>query len=135
MVPHIKTDRDILKVILLSIVTCDIYWFWFMHQLAKDVNIMCEGDGKKTAGLLKMVILTVLTCGIYGVYWWISIADRLYLNGSRYGVQTPYKGSSVLMWLVLGFYCLAPLRFVAFYQAMENANVLAAAYNERGFGV
>ena len=64
MVPHIKTDRDILKVILLSIVTCDIYWFWFMHQLAKDVNIMCEGDGKKTAGLLKMVILTVLTCVI-----------------------------------------------------------------------
>lgn len=135
MVSHIKTDRGILKYILLTLITCGIYGLWFIYDLAKDVNIMCEGDGKKTAGLLKMFLLTLVTCGIYGIYWWISIADRMYLNGSRYNVPVPNKGSSVLLWMLLGLFCFAPLLYVAMYQVIENANTLAAAYNERGFGL
>lgn len=135
MVSHIKTDRGILKLILLSLITCGIYDLWFIYDLAKDVNIMCEGDGKKTAGLLKMMLLSLITCGIYGIYWWIAIADRMYLNGPRYNLQVPNKGSSVLFWMLLGLFCLPFLIFVAYYQVIENANALAIAYNDRGFGV
>lgn len=135
MVSHIKTDRGLIKLILLSFITCGIYDLWFIHDLAKDVNVMCEGDGKKTAGLLKMMLLTLITCGIYGIFWWISIADRMYLNGSRYNTQIPNTGSSVMLWILLGTFCLPFLSFVAYYQVIENANTLAAAYNERGFGV
>ncbi len=134
MVSHIKTDRGLLKFILLSLITCGIYDLWFIYDLAKDVNIMCEGDGKKTAGLLKMMLLSLVTCGIYSIYWWIAIADRMYLNGPRYNTQVPNKGSSVLLWMLLGLFCLQFLLFVAYYQVIENANTLAAAYNERGFG-
>lgn len=129
----IKTDRSIIKYILLSLVTCGIYSLWFIYDLAKDVNTMCEGDGKKTAGLVKMLLLTLITCGIYGVYWWISIADRMYMNGSRYDADIPYKGSSVMLWYLLGLFCLNLLSYVAIYYVIENANALALAYNNHGY--
>ena len=35
----IKQDRSLLKYILLSIITCGIYSWIFLYELAKDVNI------------------------------------------------------------------------------------------------
>lgn len=47
---RIQTDRGLLKYILLTIVTCGIYSYYFIYKLAEDVNEMCKEDGQKDRG-------------------------------------------------------------------------------------
>jgi hypothetical protein len=53
--------RSLVGVILLSIITLGIYGLYWIHKLAKDVNAICAGDGKKTGGLLKCLLLGLIT--------------------------------------------------------------------------
>ena len=41
--------RGLAGLIVLSIITFGIYGLYWIYRLAKDVNAMCEGDGKKPA--------------------------------------------------------------------------------------
>lgn len=41
----IKTDRGVIGWLLLSIVTCGIYSYYFLYCLARDINVMCQDDG------------------------------------------------------------------------------------------
>ncbi len=36
----IKTDRGVIGWLLLSIVTCGIYSYYFLYCLARDINVM-----------------------------------------------------------------------------------------------
>ncbi|MBQ3061380.1 MAG: DUF4234 domain-containing protein [Lachnospiraceae bacterium] len=59
--------RDIVKCIILSIVTCGIYGlFWFI-KLTDDTNTVA-GIPDGTSGVTALV-LTLVTCGIYGWFW------------------------------------------------------------------
>ena len=41
---RLQDDRSLAIYILLSIVTCGIYSYYFIYKMAHDVNIACEGD-------------------------------------------------------------------------------------------
>lgn len=125
----IDSNRGLLKYILLTIVTCGIYGLYFYHKLAADVNVMCEGDGKKTAGLLKLILLTVVTCGIYQFIWFYSLGNRLSENAPRYGMQFSENGTSVLMWQLFGILLCGIGPLIAMNIIIKNTNSLAAAYN------
>ena len=47
MVSAIK-ERSMFTYIVLSVLTLGIYHIVFWTKLSKDVNALCEGDGKKT---------------------------------------------------------------------------------------
>ena len=40
--------KSVFKFFLLSIITLGIYAIVFWHKLGKNVNALCEGDGKRT---------------------------------------------------------------------------------------
>jgi len=131
---RIKTDRSLLAYIVLTIVTCGIYGFYFIYKLASDVNEMCEGDGSSTGGLLVYIILSYITCGFYSLYWLYKIANRLQINAPRYGIQFSENGVHILLWYLIGVFacCIGP--FVAYHIVIKNTNQLAMAYNaSRGF--
>ena len=44
---RLKEDRSLVTYILLSLVTCGIYGYYFIYKLAEEVNIACEGDGEQ----------------------------------------------------------------------------------------
>lgn len=46
---RLKEDRSLVTYILLSLVTCGIYGYYFIYKLAEEVNIACEGDGEQTS--------------------------------------------------------------------------------------
>ena len=125
----LKTDRSLLIYILLSLVTCGIYSLFFIHSLAKDVNVACAGDGKETAGLLKLILLSIVTCGIYGVYWYYSLGDRLHENGPRYGVNITETGTTILLWILIGLLFACAGSFVAMYFIIKNTNAICESYN------
>lgn len=126
----LTTDRSLVKYILLNLVTCGIYSFFFIHGIAQDINTACEGDGKTTSGLLTYVLLTVCTCGIYGLYWWYALGNRIAENGPRYGLHIQENGTTYLMWQIFGVLICGIGPFIATHIICKNLNSLCYAYNQ-----
>lgn len=127
----LKTDRSLVPYILLSIITCGIYSYYFIYKMAKDVNVACYGDGKETAGLVKFILLSIITCSIYAWFWYYNLANRLQENAPRYGLSFTENGTTVLLWLIVGS-CLCGIgAFVAMHILIKNTNAICAAYNDQ----
>ena len=125
----VKTDRSLIMYIVLSIITCGIYSWYFIYSLARDVNIMCRADGKKTGGLLAFILLSIITCGIYSLYWMYSIGNRLAANAPRYGMNFQENGTTVLLWYLVGALLCGIGPYVAMHFLIKNSNALGVAYN------
>ncbi len=125
----LKTDRNLLVFILLTLITCGIYAYYFIYTLARDVNIACEGDGEETPGLVAYILLSLVTCGIYSFYWYYKIANRLYNNAPRYGMAFEENGTTVLLWMVIGMLVCGVGIYVGFYFIIKNTNAICVGYN------
>jgi len=131
--PHfgspLSTNRDILILIALSLITCGVYHYLFVNSLANDVNVACEGDGGETPGGLVYFLLTVFTCGIYSLIWWYSVSERLKRNASRYRVNYVEDSTTVLLMLLLGGITCGICTVVGMHYVLRSANTICAAYN------
>ncbi len=129
----IKTNRSILVYILLNLITCGIYGCYFLYSIARDLNTMCEGDGKKTQGLLVFILLSVVTCDIYSFIWYYGFANRLSDNAPRYGLHFSENGTTVLMWMLFGILLCGIGPFIGLNIIIKNMNAMATVYNARYF--
>ena len=130
---HMETDRSIVTVVLLSMITCGIYGFYFVYKCAQDMNTMCDDD-EETGGLAVYILLSMVTCGLYGIYWEYKLANRLQKNAPAYGMQFEENGTTVIMWRVIGMLLCVIASYYGMYIWINNLNRLSAAYNAR-FGV
>ena len=94
----LKTNRGVIKLIFLSIITLGIYSLFFIRKLAKDLNTVCDGDGKHNGGLIKYLLFSVITFGIYGIIWWCKAAGRISAYGKRNNVDTSTSVGSLIVW-------------------------------------
>ena len=68
-------SRNIALCIILSIVTCGIYmWYWIV-VLTDDTN-QIAGEAGDTSGVMALV-LSIVTCGIYGMYWAYKRGEKI----------------------------------------------------------
>jgi hypothetical protein len=125
---QVDNNRGLVKYVLLTLVTCGIYSWYFIYKLAADVNVICEGDGEHTNGLLKLILLSLCTCGIYSYVWYYKLGNRLWTNGQRYGLNFPENGTSVLLWQLFGSALCGIGPFVAMNIIIKNTNALATKY-------
>lgn len=125
----LETNRSLVMYILLTIVTCGIYSFFFIYSMARDVNIACEGDGQKTRGLIQYLILSFITCGIYPLIWEYSLANRLAEGSERYGMRFAENGTTILMWHIFGMVICGIGPFIAMNILIKNTNRICDAYN------
>lgn len=125
----VESNRSLVKYILLTIVTCGIYSFYFIYKMAQDVNIMCEGDHEETAGLAKFLLLSFVTCGIYAYIWYYKLGNRLANNAPRYGLQFQENGTTVLLWFFFGAFICGIGPYVAMHILIKNTNAMAVVYN------
>jgi hypothetical protein len=124
--------RGLVGLILLSLITFGIYGLYWIHKLAKDVNAICEGDGKKTGGLLKVWFFGLITFGIYDLVWIYMLGDRLQDNAPKYNLSFKESGGSVLLWFILGaLIVIGP--YIALHIIIKNTNALADEYNKTLF--
>ncbi len=130
----LKTNRGLIKTILLSIITCGIYTFWLYHAMARDLNRICEGDGKHTKGMIAYILLSFITCSIYSFVWNYGFAERMQMNSRRYGADIQNGGGLVLLWQLLGAFLCGIGPFVALYYQLHNLNKLSEAYNAAHMG-
>lgn len=127
----IKTDRGVIGWLLLSIVTCGIYSYYFLYCLARDINVMCQDDGDSTPGLAAFILLSFVTCGFYALYWYYKIGNRLQANAPRYGLVFQENGTTILMWQIVGALLCGLGSIFAMNIIIKNTNAMATVYNTR----
>jgi hypothetical protein len=122
--------RSLVLLILLSFITFGIYGLYWIYRLAKDVNLICAGDGKKTSGLLKYILFGIITFGIYYLIWTYMLGDRIQDSGPKYNIKIKESGGIILLWMVLGsFIIIGP--FIGLFIIIKNVNALADEYNKK----
>lgn len=128
---RLKDDRGIVSYILLNLITCGIYGFYFIHKMAQEINIACDGDGEETPGLLIFILLSIVTCGFYAYYWYYKLGNRLAANAPRYGLTFQENGTTVLLWCIVGLVLCGIGPWIAMYLLIKNSNMICSAYNRQ----
>ena len=113
-IPPIKA-RKIVLAIILSIVTCGLYVFYWIVKLTDESNSLAETN--KTAGGVLTIILFMLP--FYSLYWIYKLGKKLHEGGQKYGIDI--KDNSVI-YLVLSLFGFA---IVAFAMAQSDLNKFA----------
>lgn len=129
-----QTNRSMIKVILLSLITCGIYGIWFYAKLADDINLIASRrDGKRTMNYwLLIFIVSPITCGIGSIVWANNIAGRIGDEARARGFITTFGSSTFWLWNVLGSFLCAIGPFVYLHKLCKTMNDICADYNAKG---
>ncbi len=132
-VGQLKTNKGLLKTILLSIITFGIYPLVVMSAVSNDINIVASRyDGKKTMHYcLLYFIVAPFTLGIGAIVWYHKISNRIGAELNRRGIAYNFSAADFWLWNVLGsFIFVGP--FVYLHKMFKATNLMNAHYNVNG---
>jgi len=127
----LTTNRGFWLAFLLSIVTLGIYGLYLTHAFAKETNIACAEDGKRTNGLLVYFLLSIITFGIYGIVWNCQWIGRCNSYLSRHGKPEGLQVSTFLLtFFLFGWLTLGIMYIVVFCKQLYLQNAVNRTHNE-----
>ena len=132
-VGQLKTNKSLLKTILLSIITLGIYSLVVMSAVSNDINIVASRyDGKKTMHFcLLFFIISPITFGIAAIVWYHKISNRIGAELKRRGVAYSFSAADYWLWNVIGsLIVIGP--FVYLHKMFKAVNKMNADYNING---
>ena len=130
---QLKTNRGMLKTILLGIITFGIYPLVVFSGISSDINLIASRyDGKKTMHYCLLFFLVApITLGIGAIVWSHRISARIGNELRRRGVAYSFGAGSFWGWNVLGsLIVVGP--FIYLHKLCKAMNLLSADYNARG---
>ena len=133
-VAQLKTNKGLLKTILLSIVTLGIYALVVMSAVSNDINVVASRyDGKKTMHFcLLYFIISPITFGIASIVWYHRISKRIGAELKRRGVAYSFGASDFWLWNVLGSILFGFGPLVYCYKLFKATNLMNEDYNING---
>ncbi len=132
-IAQLKTNRGLIKFILLNLITLGIYGLVFYSNISTDINtIASRYDGKKTMHYcLLFFIIAPITLGIGAIVWFHRICARIGAELNRRGIGYSFGAGSFWGWFVLGsMIFVGP--FIFMHKLCKSMNLLSADYNVRG---
>lgn len=132
-VGQLKTNRGMVKFVLLSMLTFGIYGIVVMSAVSSDINtIASRYDGKKTTHYCLMAfVFSWLTFGIAPIVWSHKIAARIGGELRRRGIDYSFGAGSFWGWNVLGsLIVVGPLVYL--HKLLKAMNKLSMHYNVNG---
>lgn len=132
-VGQLKTNRGLLKYILLSIITFGIYGIVLFSSISNDINIIATRyDGKKTMHYcLLAFVVGWLTAGIGFFVWYHKISARIGRELDRRGISYRFGAGTFWGWGFLGtLIVVGP--FVFCHKLFKAMNLLSQHYNTYG---
>ena len=130
---QLQTNRGMIKVILLSLITFGIYGLVFFSKVSTDINLIASRyDGKKTMHFcLLTFIVAPITLGIAAIVWSHRISARIGKELTRRGISYSFGAGSFWGWNVLGaLIVVGP--FIYLHKLCKAMNLLSANYNING---
>lgn len=93
-------------VLLFSLLTCGIYYFWWIAKVSDETQkFLNEPDTSPTVE----VILTLVTCGIYNLYWDYKMAKKIARMQAMVGLTPTDNAVLYLVLNLVGLGILNPL--------------------------
>jgi len=132
-VGQLKTNKGLIKTILLSLITFGIYGLVVMSSVSTSVNIVASRyDGKKTMHYcLLMFIVAPITFGIGALVWNHRIANRIGAELRRRGVKYAFSATDFWLWNIVGsLIAIGPLVYM--HKLFKATNLMCADYNVNG---
>ncbi len=132
-VGQLKTNKSLLKYVLLSLITFGIYGIVVMSSVSNDINVVASRyDGKKTMHYCLLLFLVgPVTFGIAYFVWYHRISNRIGGELARRGLPYSFSASDYWLWNILGaFIVVGP--FVYYYKMFKAVNMINANYNING---
>lgn len=132
-VGQLKTNKGLLKTILLSLITFGIYGLVVMSSVSSDINTVASRyDGKKTMHYCLLFFLVApITLGIAAFVWSHRISNRIGAELSRRGIAYHFSASDFWLWNVLGVLIVVG-PFVYMHKLFKAVNLMNAHYNVNG---
>lgn len=132
-VGQLKTNKGLLKTILLSLITLGIYSLVVMSSVSNDINIVASRyDGKKTMHYcLLFFIVSPITLGIASIVWSHKISNRIGAELNRRGIVYKFSAADFWLWNVLGALIIVG-PFVYLHKLFKAVNLMNAHYNING---
>lgn len=97
-------ERNMVMVVLLSIVTCGIYSLYIFFALNGEVNKQAIYDGVQTQPRtpIAAILLSIVTCGIYAIVYQYFVAKSLQEIGRKRGYETMDPTLVIVLTLLVG---------------------------------
>ena len=131
-VAQFPTNRGLLKMIFLGLITFGIYNFVVMDKIVTELNIAASRyDGRRTMPLLSMSLLGSITLFIYPIVWIHGLCDRIGCELNRRGIDYKFGASTFWLWNVLGSLILVG-PWVYTHKMMKAMNKINADFNMNG---
>lgn len=130
---QLKTNKGLLKFILLSIITFGIYSIVALSSVSENINeIASKYDGKRTMHYCLLFFLVgPITLGIAYIVWFHKISARIGKELKRRNISYSFGATSYWLWNVLGsIIVIGP--FVYLHKLFKATNLLCADYNIKG---
>ena len=130
---QLKTNRGLLKFILLSIITFGIYGIAVMEDVSMDINILAgRQDGKRTMSYCLVAFLFApLTLGIVPLVWSHRLCARIRESLERRGIDYRFGPGTFWGWGFFGTLILVG-PFIYTHKLLKAMNQLAEHYNING---
>ena len=104
-------ERNIVVCIILSLVTCGLYTYYWLYVLNEDLRTYTGNKNGTSGGMV--ILLTLITCGIYHYYWLYKQGDTIDNVKLQRGRMS---GSLGILYLILGIFGLT----IVSYALMQN---------------
>ena len=130
---QLKTNRSLVKFILLSIVTLGIYAIVVMSGISTAINTVASRyDNKKTMHFcLVALVFSWLTVGIVPLIWYHRISNRIGDEMRRRELGSDFSAKDFWLWGILGSLIIVG-PFIYTHKLLSNMNKLAEDYNTVG---
>lgn len=127
----LPVNRGFWKVLLFTIITLGIYQLYLIHAFAKETNIACREDGRRTRGLIGYILLSIITLGIYSVIWQALLVDRRGNFCEKHGVPNRLTLLFFLLsYFILGALTLGICVIIAYVKYIHQQNDVNRIYNK-----
>ena len=132
-VGQLKTNKSLLKYILLSLITFGIYGIVVMSSVSSEINIVASRyDGRKTMHFCLLFFLVApVTLGIGGLVWYHRLSNRVGSELARRGLPYSFGASDFWLWGILGSLIIVG-PFIYFYKLFKSVNMINGHYNVNG---
>ena len=129
---QLPADRELLKVVLLSLITFGIYSLVLHCKLANEINLTASNaDGKHTMHYIGAILLGMITFGIYTLVWTHQYCERVGAEAARRNTGVQFSAGDFWIYSVLlGFTIVCP--FIYLHKLLTATNAINASYNVYG---
>ena len=128
--PKLKTDRNMWKLMIFSILTLGVYSVFFFLPIPDELDkISPKANRTRTMSFIAAYVLSYLTMTVVMTIWHYQLATRINEALESRDIRYEFGTGDFWTWYIFGSLILIG-PFVYFYKLCKAMNLLCESYNE-----